>query len=72
MTKTELNEFNILADQYILSGDHVSLDALVKRFTERDFNFSHLIHEAYYLYILGNCYSELYKTRKTEWYSEDL
>lgn len=72
MTKTELNEFSILADQYILSGDHVSLDTLIKRFTEQDFNFSHPVHEAHYLYVLGNCYSELYKTRKTEWYSKDL
>lgn len=72
MTKNELYEFSKLADQYIITGDHVSLTALVESFTGRDFTFSHPLYEAQYLYSLGNCYSELYQTCKTEWYSDDL
>lgn len=72
MVKYELDEFSKLADQYIISGDHASLAALVESFTERDFTFSHPLYEAHYLYCLGNCYSELYENRKTEWYSDDL
>lgn len=72
MTTNELDEFSKLADQYIITGDHISLAELVESFTERDFTFPHPIYEAHYLYNLGNCYSELYKARKTEWYSDDL
>ncbi|WP_262016640.1 LA2681 family HEPN domain-containing protein [Serratia liquefaciens] len=72
MEKDKLEEFSKLADQYIITGDHVSLAALVESFIERDFTFSHPIHEAHYLYSLGNCYSTLYGARKTEWYSDDL
>ncbi|OKP05720.1 LA2681 family HEPN domain-containing protein [Xenorhabdus eapokensis] len=70
--KDELDEFSKLADQYIITGDHASLATLVESFTERDFTFSHPLYEAHYLYCLGNCYSELYETCKTEWYSDDL
>lgn len=72
MVKDELDEFSKLADKYIITGDHASLSALVESFTERDFTFSHSLYEAHYLYCLGNCYSELYESRKTEWYSDDL
>lgn len=64
MVKDELDEFSKLADQYIITGDHASLAALVECFTERDFTFSHSLHEAHYLYCLGKCYSELYESRK--------
>ncbi|MBD2795881.1 hypothetical protein ID856_04930 [Xenorhabdus sp. 18] len=72
MVKDELDEFSKLADQYIITGDHASLATLVESFTEQDFTFSHPLYEAHYLYCLGNCYFELYETRKTEWYSDDL
>ncbi|OHV48864.1 hypothetical protein BB987_19975 [Photorhabdus temperata] len=72
MVKDELEEFSKLADQYIITGDHASLAALVESFTEREFTFTHPLYEAHYLYCLGNCYSELYENRKTEWYSDDL
>lgn len=72
MTKDELDEFSKIADQYITTGDYGSLAALVESFTERDFTFAHPSYEAHYLYNLGNCYSKLYETRKTEWYSDDL
>lgn len=72
MEKDKLDEFSNRADEYIIKGDHVSLSALVESFTEQDFTFTHPLYEAHYLYCLGNCYSELYETRKTEWYSDDL
>jgi len=72
ITKNELDEFGMLADQFIINSDHVSLATLVERFTKHDFEFPHPIYEAHYLYCLGNCYSELYRYRCTEWYSEDL
>lgn len=72
MVKDELEKFSKLADQYIITCDHASLAALVESYTKQDFTFSHPLYEAHYLYCLGNCYSELYETRKTEWYSDDL
>ncbi len=72
MTENELDEFNKLADQYIITRDHVSLAALVESYTKQDLSFPHPYYEAHYLYSLGNCYSELYKTSKVEWYSDDL
>lgn len=72
MVKDELEEFSKLADQYIITCDHASLAALVESYTKQDFTFSHPLYEAHYLYCLGNCYSKLYETRKTEWYSDDL
>ncbi|HHA1915501.1 TPA: LA2681 family HEPN domain-containing protein [Enterobacter asburiae] len=72
ITKNELDEFGTLADQFIINSDHESLAALVERFTRHDFEFPHPIYEAHYLYCLGNCYSELYRYRSTEWYSDDL
>ncbi|MGG7522249.1 LA2681 family HEPN domain-containing protein [bacterium BS0013] len=72
ITKNELDEFGTLADQFIINSDHTSLAALVERFTQQDFEFPHPIYEAHYLYCLGNCYSELYRYRSTEWYSDDL
>ncbi|MEG1421517.1 MAG: hypothetical protein RSB40_14215 [Citrobacter sp.] len=72
ITKNELDEFGTLADQFIINSDHESLAALVERFTKHDFEFPHPIYEAHYLYCLGNCYSELYRYRSTEWYSDDL
>lgn len=72
MHKSKLDEFCIEADQYIITRDHISLAALVDKFTESDFIFEHPFYEAHYLYSLGNCYSELYKARTTEWYSDDL
>lgn len=72
LQKDELDEFSTRADEYIITGDHVSLSALVETFTEQDFTFTHPLYEAHYLYCLGNCYSKLYETRKTEWYSDDL
>ncbi|CAI1628391.1 Uncharacterised protein [Serratia proteamaculans] len=72
MEKDELDKFSKLADKYIITGDHVSLSALVESFVERDFTFSYSLHEAHYYYNLGNCYSNLYSVRKTEWYSDDL
>ncbi|WP_410375960.1 LA2681 family HEPN domain-containing protein [Enterobacter sp. CPE_E331] len=72
MEKDKLDEFSKRADEYIIKGDHVSLSALVESFTEQDFTFTHPLYEAHYLYCLGNCYSVLYETRKTEWYSDDL
>lgn len=72
LEKDKLDEFSNRADEYIIKGDHVSLSALVESFTEQDFTFTHPLYEAHYLYCLGNCYSELYETRKTEWYSDDL
>lgn len=72
LQKDELDEFSSRADEYIITGDHVSLSALVESFTERDFTFTHPLYEAHFLYCLGNCYSKLYETRKTEWYSDDL
>ncbi|WP_253383683.1 LA2681 family HEPN domain-containing protein [unidentified bacterial endosymbiont] len=72
MTKNELDEFSELADKYIINTDHTLLVALVEKFTKRDFEFSHPLYKAHYLYCLGNCYSELYKYRSTEWYSTDL
>lgn len=72
LQKDELDEFSSRADEYIITGDHVSLSALVESFTERDFTFTHPFYEAHFLYCLGNCYSKLYETRKTEWYSDDL
>lgn len=72
LEKDKLDEFSTRADEYIIKGDHVSLSALVESFTERDFTFTHPLYEAHYLYCLGNCYSVLYETRKTEWYSDDL
>jgi hypothetical protein len=64
MVKDELDEFSKLADQYIITGIHVSLAALVESFTERDFTFSHSLYEAHYLYCLGKCYLEFYESRK--------
>ncbi|WP_148242239.1 LA2681 family HEPN domain-containing protein [Enterobacter asburiae] len=72
ITKNELDEFGKLADQFIINSDHASLAALVERFTRHDLEFPHPLYEAHYLYCLGNCYSELYKYRSTEWYSHDL
>lgn len=50
----------------------MSLATLVERFIKHGFEFPHPIYEAHYLYCLGNCYSELYRYRRKEWYSEDL
>lgn len=72
MSAKELDEFCQHADRYILTGDDVSLSALIEKYTEKDIIFEHPIYEAHYLYSLGNCYSSLYEKRKTEWYSEDL
>ncbi|EOI3581954.1 TPA: hypothetical protein SMM58_001566 [Proteus mirabilis] len=72
LEKDKLDEFSQLADKYISKGDHISLSALVESFTEQDLTFAYPLYEAHYLYCLGNCYSELYKIRKTEWYSDDL
>lgn len=72
LEKDKLDEFSKRADEYIIKGDHVSLSSLIESFTERDFTFTHQLDEAHYLYCLGNCYSVLYETRKTEWYSDDL
>lgn len=72
ITKNELDEFGTLADQFIINSDHESLAALVERFTKHDFEFPHPLYEAHYLYCLGNCYSELYRYRSIEWYSDDL
>lgn len=72
LEKDKLDAFSKRADEYIINGDHVSLSALVESFTEQDFTFTHPLYEAHYLYCLGNCYSVLYETRKTEWYSDDL
>lgn len=70
--KDKLDEFSKRADEYIINDDLVSLSALVESFAEQDFIFTHPLYEAHYLYCLGNCYSKLYETRKTEWYSDDL
>ena len=72
LEKDKLDEFSKLADEYIINRDHVSLSALVESVIEQDFTFTHPFYEAHYLYCLGNCYSELYEIRKTEWYSNDL
>lgn len=72
LEKDKLDEFSKLADEYIIKSDHVSLSALVENVIEQDCTFTHPFYEAHYLYCLGNCYSELYEIRKTEWYSDDL
>lgn len=68
----ELDEFNKAADEYIDSGDLISLHELVNRFSEHDYSFAHPFFEASYLYSLGNCYSALYRRENVEWYSDDL
>jgi len=72
LLKDELREFSKLADQYIITADHVSLAKLVEWYTENDFTFPNPLYEAHFLYCLGNCYSELYESSKTVWYSEEL
>lgn len=72
MSENELDEFSQLADQYIITRDYSALSALVESFTGQEHSFSEPLHEAQYLYSLGNCYSVLYAVRKTEWYSDDL
>jgi len=72
LLKDELIEFSKLADQYIITADHVSLAKLVEIYAEKDFTFPNPLYEVHFLYCLGNCYSELYESSKTVWYSEEL
>lgn len=72
MTRNELDEFSEEADQHIISRDYGSLVKLIERLTKQDFDFEHPLYEAQYFYVLANCCSAIYKTRRVEWYSDDL
>lgn len=72
MTTSEHNEFSQKADEYILNRDYESLERLVEKLTDQDFEFSHLLYKAHYLYVIANCYSVLYESRRVDWYSDDL
>lgn len=72
ITKNDLDEFGELANQFISSSVYASLTALVERYTINDLESPHPLYETHYLYCLGNCHSELFKYRSTEWYSDNL
>ena len=68
----EINNLSKEADSHILNREYEALESLIERLLSGEFEFEHPFHEAYYLYIIANCYSALYRSRGVEWYSDDL
>jgi hypothetical protein len=72
ITTEEITRFSTQADTYILNNDHIKLEELVTKITEKEYEFEHRFHEAQYAYTAANCYSILYAARRVTWYSDDL
>ena len=72
MTEDELITLGEEADKHILNRDFDSLENLIERLIEQNYEFEHSLYEAQYFYTLANCYSALYNARRVKWYSDDL
>ncbi|MBH0074023.1 hypothetical protein I6F48_00395 [Pseudoalteromonas sp. SWYJ118] len=64
--------FEARADELILSGNKEELASFVKAIDQKTFTFDDYFLEARYFYTLANCYSDVYRYRDSDWYSEDL
>lgn len=67
-----LEELALKADRLILANDHENIKLLIEPFLKTEYAFESLLSEAYYHYILGNCFKELYSYHKLDWFSDDL
>lgn len=64
--------FEVRADELIISGNKEELASFVKAIDQKTFIFDDYFLEARYFYTLANCYSDVYRYRDSDWYSEDL
>jgi hypothetical protein len=64
--------FETRADELIISGNKEELTSFVKAIDQNTFTFDDYFLEARYFYTLANCYSDVYRYRDSDWYSEDL
>lgn len=72
MDRNMLENMSTEVDILIIKGDKLSLKHYVERLTSEDIKFEDKTDEARFLYIIGNCYQELYQNREMDWYSDDL
>lgn len=71
-SEKKLNELAAKADEYILNKNNEQLSELVEELIAEDNKFEDKYCNAYYFYIIANCYAALYQRKDRDWYSDEL